>query len=202
MDPVPAVRRRLNYAEHKLRQRVTTSRMLLFVIVAVVGLVGGLVAVGSFANATPAKTVAAGCHDSACNGKDPRAMGCDNPDAVPAPVHFVVTGAPDYTGTIEVVYSPTCHAAWALLKGTTAPQLWDTRLQLWKIGPVGGPESLVTTAAIPVCTCDPPQGYTVFTTMIAWDGSLKACYNTSQDDQFSDPAPGGTPVEGDCTGFI
>jgi Protein of unknown function (DUF2690) len=189
---VSAVRCRLDYAMRKLHRGAMATHMFVFVLLALTVLVSGLITIVSSAGAASARSAVVGCHDTGCNGADPVAMGCADEDADPPQVNFVVTGAADYTGTIEVVYSPTCHAAWALLKGTTTPQFWDTRLQLWKIGPVGGPESLVTTAVIPLCTCDPPHGFTVFTTMIAWDGSLKACYNTSLEDQFSDPAPGGT----------
>ncbi|MFJ2864239.1 DUF2690 domain-containing protein [Kitasatospora sp. NPDC087314] len=76
-------------------------------------------------SAPASASAAGGCRGNACDGKNPKALGCGN-DARDVPDTQVAPGSQKHPRA-WLRYSPTCHAVWA--KGEQADG-WTIRVQI------------------------------------------------------------------------
>jgi len=117
--------------------------------------------------ATPAFAV--GCYDTSCVGKNPVDMGCTGIETV----GYAFPQQGETVPELDLRYSPTCDAYWALIWGEVTPGLLEV------IGRVCSGEPGPTYRCRPVITessWDDASSTRMFTLMIPGDYLGRACW--------------------------
>lgn len=189
-----------------MEMRKYTRRILTGLLLAVVSVPVGAADATSAATPQPtvrlaanesathsAVTPAATCGGNTCDGKDPVAAGCTSGALPYASASTTINSSVE---SVTVYYSPTCGVGYAeFVDPNYQNEVNDPpTMAAFSVPQFGGPETLLGTGSI--------SGDTVYSVMIHWDVSIKACYLTEGAAAGPyDPAPDITTIsqQGFCT---
>lgn len=171
----------------------------------VVGLVLSLVSVAvgtaDATSATPSPTpvgaihtaaTAVTCNGNSCDGEDPVAAGCTS--GAIAYAEASVTMGTGLVNSVAVYYSPACGAGYAEFDEGNRQNDFNNPpiMSAFWVPQFGGPEQLLAEGS--------QNGDLVYSVMIQWDTSIKACYvNTSAAGPLDSSPDPDHPGSGFCT---